>query len=214
MALDLSSPARTVRQSSTPFVVLAGSLTLLCVIGLIMVASASGVESAQLYGSSWAILQKQVAGMLGGAVLAYWFSRLSIKRIRLISWPLMAISLMLLVYTLKAGVEVGGQRNWIRVINGWQFQPSELAKLALVLFCAHMIANAITHVHQQWKTITSISLASGVFVGLVLLERDLGTPIILAGISVSILYASGLGAKWIAGIIGAGMAAVRPVRRG
>ena len=147
-------------------------------------------------------------------MLAYWFSRLSIKRIRLISWPLMAISLMLLVYTLKAGVEVGGQRNWIRVINGWQFQPSELAKLALVLFCAHMIANAITHVHQQWKTITSISLASGVFVGLVLLERDLGTPIILAGISVSILYASGLGAKWIAGIIGAGMAAVRPVRRG
>lgn len=208
MAIDVTSPTRTARESNLPFLVLTGSLTLLCVIGLIMVASASSVVSAQLYGSSWAMLQKQVVGMVLGAVIAYWFSRLSMKRMRIISWPLMATALGLLAYTLKAGVEVGGQRNWIRLIGGWQFQPSELAKLALVLFCAHMIANAIAHVHRQWRTFASIAIASLVFVGLVLLERDLGTPIILAGISVSILYASGLPRKWMLGIIAAGVVGV------
>lgn len=208
--IEFERPARTERALplNSSFLVLAGSLTLLCVLGLIMVASASSVESAQLYGSSWAMLQRQVLGMIGGGIAAYGFSRLSMKWMRIVSWPLMMLSVALLGYTLKFGVEVGGQRNWIRLPFSLQFQPSELAKLALVLFCAHMIANNIAHVHSRLRTSISIVFASCVIIGLVLLERDLGTPIILAGIALSILYASGLPGRWIAGMMGIGVLGV------
>lgn len=190
------------------FVVLAGALTLLCVLGLIMVASASSVESAQTYGSSWTMLQRQVLGMVLGGLAAAYLSRKSMKWIRIFSWPLMLISVALLAYTLRFGVEVGGQKNWIRLPFNLQFQPSELAKLALVLFCAHMIANNITHVHTVRRTTFSIAFASSIIIGLVLLERDLGTPIILAGIALSILFASGLPGKTIGWVLAIGVMGV------
>lgn len=208
--IEIENPAPPARSMplNANFIVLAGALTLLCVLGLIMVASASSVESAQVYGSSWSMLQRQVLGMTVGAVGAYGFSKLSMKRMRVVSWPLMVISVALLGYTLQYGIEVGGQKNWIRIPFGLQFQPSELAKLALVLFCAHMIANNIAHVHSLFRTSASIVFFSCIIIGLVLLERDLGTPIILAGIALSILFAGGLPMKWIGGMVGLGVLGV------
>lgn len=208
MTIEMQRDEETRSSSNFLYLVLAGALTLLCVIGLIMVASASSVESAQLYGSSWSMLQKQVIAMGFGAFLAYWFSKLTMKWVRIVSWPLMLAALGLLIFTLKFGIEVGGQKNWIRLPLGAQFQSSELAKLALVLFCAHMIANGIAHGHNKWRTTAGIGLASAVIVGLVLAERDLGTPIILAGISFSVLYASGMPRQVLWGLLGTGVVGV------
>lgn len=208
MTIEMQRESTTADSPNFAYLVLLGSLTLLCIIGLIMVASASSVESAELYGSSWSMLQKQVVAMSGGAVLAYWFSKLSMKWVRIVSWPLMALALALLVYTLQFGIEVGGQKNWIKLPFGAQFQSSELAKLALVLFCAHMIANGIAHGHNLWRTALGILFASAVIVGLVLAERDLGTPIILAGIAFSILFASGMPKQVLYAILGLGLVGV------
>ena len=121
MTIEIQRDEETRSPSNFLYLVLAGALTLLCVIGLIMVASASSVESAQLYGSSWSMLQKQVIAMGFGAFLAYWFSKLTMKWVRIVSWPLMLAALGLLIFTfaqILAGGEAARPRGRERPLTG------------------------------------------------------------------------------------------------
>jgi len=185
------------------FYLLASLTVIICGFGIMMVTSASSVISLTTYGSAWTMTQRQVEALALGGMLAFWISHWSIRVIRMWTAPLTMAVVALLVLVLKFGDEVAGQKNWIRLPLGFKLQPSEFAKLALVMFSAQVIAYGLKRKRRLVALLWPVLLVTAVVLVLVYAEKDLGTPIILAGIGISVLFASGVPGRLI-GLISAG----------
>ena len=136
----------------TSYYLLLGASVLLLTIGLIMVLSASSVYSYEVNdGDSYAVVRRQLLWVLIGLPLAFVASRVPYRWVRRLAYPGYAVSLALLLLTAFLGVEVNGNQNWL-AIGPIQIQPSEIAKLALVIWAAHIYANKdrrLDSVHQM-----------------------------------------------------------------
>ncbi|WP_226913340.1 putative lipid II flippase FtsW [Gephyromycinifex aptenodytis] len=177
---------------STYYLLLA-TVAILLVIGLVMVLSASSITSLRQDQSSYTVFIKQaqfaVLGLIGAGIA----SRFSVATWKRLAVPvlLVAISLQLLVFT-PLGVEVGGNRNWL-VLGGFRLQPSELGKVALILYGASILSAKRKYLHRWSHAIVPLLLPVGaVVVGLVLLGRDLGTGLVLLAILTGIMWAAGI----------------------
>jgi cell division protein FtsW len=196
----LGSRARTMHEALerplTSYYLLLGASALLLVIGLIMVMSASSVYAYRYYdGDSYAVVKKQLMWVLLGLPTAFFASRMPQRWIRRLVWPAYAVSLILLVLTAKMGVSVYGNKNWL-ALGPIQIQPSEIAKLALVLWAGHIYAlkeRRLRDVHQiVMPVVPGLLLATG----LVLLGRDLGTALVFGAILLGFLWVVGFPSKW------------------
>src|SRR6266550_5643618 len=110
-------------------------------LGLVMVLSASSVQALRTFGSSWVVFQRQAMWMAIGAVALGVALRTDYRRWRRPSVPLLLLSLGLLVVVLVPGlgVSVRGSSRWLGT-GQFRMQPSELAKLAILLFAADQLA--------------------------------------------------------------------------
>ncbi|WP_225873859.1 putative lipid II flippase FtsW, partial [Zafaria cholistanensis] len=157
-----------------------GSSVALTLIGLLMVLSSSAVEAITRETSSYDLFMRQGIWALAGFILMVVAARLPVGTIRKLAWPALglAVFLLLLVFT-PLGVEVYGNRNWIR-IGGFSGQPSEAAKLALAVWAAAVLERK-AHLIDNWKhAIVPVLFPLGALVVLlVLLGRDLGTGLVL-----------------------------------
>ena len=112
---------------------------LLTVFGLVMVLSASSVDSFNKDGSSYSVFSKQVMYCGAGLVLFYLALRVPVKRLRRFSFVLLLGCIGLLVAVLTPlGTELNGARSWF-VVAGVSFQPVEFAKVAFALWGAHVL---------------------------------------------------------------------------
>jgi cell division protein FtsW len=123
-----------------------------------------------------------------------------------------ALSLVLLVAVLFVGVEVNGAQRWLGT-DAISIQPSELAKLALILFTADLLARRAGRMERTDITLRPVMVLLGLFAGLVMLQPNLGTTLLLAAISFTLLFVAGtplrsLGTLVGAAVIGAGMLAI------
>lgn len=191
----LSSPLAT-------YHVLLGATALLLALGLVMVLSASSVESYKLYGSSFVLAQRQLMFAVGGVALMLVVSRIPVRSVRRAAWLGLAVALLLLVVVLVIGVSVAGQRNWIALGGPFRFQPSEFAKLALVVWGADLLARKRPLLGDPRHLLIPLLPIGGLVVLLVLLEKDLGTVLILLPIIAGLLFAAGAG-FWVFGLLGA-----------
>ena len=169
--------------------------------GLIMVFSASTVVSAEMYGSQTSIFTRQllfvVIGLVGLMVsmkVDYHFY----EQGRVI-YPLLLVSLALLLYLLVAP-ESGGVQRWIR-IGPANFQPSELAKLAVILFTAFYLVTRGEEFHSFKRGLLPYLVVVGAIVLLVLLEPDLGTAASIALTSLFLLFLGGLRYRYLLGLV-------------
>ena len=188
--------------------VIAASAVLLC-LGLLMVISSSSVIAAAQTGNPYYFGERQlifaVIGLMGAAVLAL----LPEKVLRGLSLPalLMAIVLIILTFT-PLGVSVAGNNNWVSLGPSWtQFQPSEFAKLAIILWGAKDLAARRKHLNdiRQWLVYI---LASFTIVGLVVLQKDQGTAMVMAAMVILVLIAAGAPWRLLVGLIGMAAAGV------
>ena len=125
----------------TSYYLLLGASALLLTIGLIMVLSASSVYSYRFNdGDSYAVVRRQLMWLLIGLPAAFVASRLPLGFLRRVSVWVYVLSLVLLFLTIFLGREINGNRNWLGV-GPLQMQPSEVAKLALILWAATVYAN-------------------------------------------------------------------------
>lgn len=198
------------RPRSIPYLIV-GTTFLLLVLGLLMVWSASSITSIQDGSSSFGRVAKQglfaAVGIAGLVVIA----RLPVKFIRGLVGLFLLLVLVLLVAVLVPGIghSVGGQRNWIQIGGGFTIQPSEFAKLALVIWGADALARRHLRGITSWRQMLMPVLpVGGLLVGLVLLEGDFGNAMILAVILGGLLFVAGaplrlfalLGAVGLAGV--------------
>jgi cell division protein FtsW len=188
---------------------LASLTTILCLFGAMMVTSASSVVSVAEHGSAWGMAQRQIAAMVIGAIGLYIFSRMSMKVLQRLAIPIATVSIAGLVLVLLIGNEVGGQKNWIDLgFANLKVQPSELGKLGLVLISAFILANGIKYGWNDILKIIAVVIVSAIFLVLVLLEKDLGTPMILAGIMLGVLSLSGMRKRSLFAAACAGIVAI------
>ena len=193
----------------TTYYLLLSATAMLVIIGLAMVLSASSVTSYKDTNSSYTIFLNQLQFAVAGVIAALVASRLSLKIWKRISVPLLMAALVLqtLVFVPGLGVSVNGNRNWIH-IAGQQVQPSEFAKVALVLFGATVLTKKrrllgrFTHV-----AVPLVFPAGGLLLLLVLGGGDLGTALVLLAIVGGMLFVAGVPARMFL-VAGAGAAAL------
>ena len=186
-----AAPVSLLQRPATPYYLLLGSSVLLLVLGLVMVFSASSVVAFAFMDSSMAIVSKQAMWVVIGLPLTWCASRLPAKVWRMAAYPALVTSLALLVLVVVAGTEVNGNKNWLDFGGPFRIQPSEFAKLALVLWAADLMARK-ERLLGQWKHLLVPMLpVGGLILALVLLGGDLGTSIIIAAVLGSLLWVAG-----------------------
>jgi len=165
---------------------------LLVFVGLVMVFSASAVMARERFGSPYAFLSKELIWAVAGLVAMVITMRLDYRRYK---HPALVFSLMGLTTLLLISVffldRSHNTHRWIRA-GGFSFQPSELAKPVLILFLAYFLESRAKTMDDVRNTLLPAAAPVLVFLGLIVLQPDLGTAIACAGIASCILYVAGM----------------------
>jgi cell division protein FtsW len=170
-----------------------GVTALLTVLGLVMVLSASSVLSYRETHNSYAIFTRQAIWVVIGLPLMWTASRLPVWVFRRLAYPAMIGSIVLLavVQVPGVGVSVNGNQNWIDFGGPFKLQPSEFAKLALVLWGADLLARKQKLIGQWRHLLVPLLPATALLAALIMFGHDLGTTMVLLAILLSLLWIAG-----------------------
>jgi cell division protein FtsW len=180
---------------------------LLTGLGVLMVLSASSVYAEVNYGDPYYFAKRQVMFLVIGLGAAWLLTRVSPRMLRSIGWPALIITLILLMLTFTPlGVTVNGNRNWVQFGSSWtRLQPSEFAKLALLLWGADQLTRKEKLLGRP-KELVPYLMFSGAVIGLVLLQKDVGTAMVLSLMISLVLFLAGTPLRLlVAGASGAGL---------
>jgi cell division protein FtsW len=166
---------------------------LLCVIGIVMVGTASSVVSIATYGSPWAILLRELMWMAIGVIVLVLVARLDYRKLRRFSPLLLVVTFALLFIVLVPGlgVHAQGSSRWVG-FGQLRMQPSELMKLAMTLFAADFVARRLDERSVDRRIIGPLLIVSGFACVLILAQPDMGTATVLVCITLSLLFVSGV----------------------
>ncbi len=184
----------------TFFTFLALSVGLL-LFGDIMVFSAAQVTGLTDAGSSFAISWKQILVSVAALPIAWLIARFPLASLRLLAkWGLFgAVGIMLLL--IPFGKSVNGNTNWID-LGFTDFQPSEVAKVFLILWAAFIIER---NIRKPMQTVKSLLFGFGIVLIIVLIGQDLGSAVVIGLILATLLYLAGAELRLIAGLASFGM---------
>nr|WP_233509939.1 putative lipid II flippase FtsW [Actinomadura craniellae] len=189
----------------TSYYLVLGCTMMLLGLGLTMVLSASSVSQLQKTGSAFTLVQKQAMWMALGLPAMWVAARLQVKAFRALAYPLLLLSAIALSMALIPGLgrEAGGATRWID-FGFVQLQPSEPAKLALVLWGADLLARKEKlKLLTDWRQLLVPLLpATGVLVLLVMFGSDLGTTLVLLTIFLALLWVIGAPGRLFLGMSG------------
>src|SRR2546430_2017428 len=160
--------------------------------GLVMVFSASEVQGWLWFHNAAYYFERQLIWLALGLVLLWAAAHIDYHRLRPLAWPLgiVAIGLMVIVLLPHFGVEVNGARRWLK-LGPLQMQPAELAKVAAIIFMALWLERHRERLGSLEDGVVPFLALLGLVTLLVILERDLGTTLIIAGILLSQFMVAG-----------------------
>lgn len=181
-------------------------------LGVVMVFNVSYFHAQERYGDAFVFFRKHLVSLaIGGAAM------LAASRVRLELLErcanvilLFAVLGLLVAFIPGVGIERGGAQRWVAVA-GFSVQPSEFAKLAVVLFLARTISRRREHMRRFASGVLPLLLVVGAISGLILLQPDFGTAAILAAVLILMLFAGGaravhVGALGLTGVVLLGLA--------
>ena len=183
----------------TCYYLLLGASALLLTIGVIMVLSASSVYSYENNdGDSYAVVKRQLMWVGLGLPAAFVASRMSQRMLRRFAWFGLVMAVFLLVLTrTPLGIEVNGNTNWL-ALGPVQIQPSEIAKLAVILWVAHVYAHKERRLHDWHQLVLPVVPGVLLVAGLVIAGHDLGTALVILAILLGMVWVAGAPAKLFA----------------
>ena len=185
---------------------LLGITVILALIGLVMVFSASAVVAGNRFHDPGFFLKRQLLWLTCGLVLLHLVSRIDYIWWKRLAIPLLGLMAILLVLVLvpSFGVVANGARRWLR-LGPISIQPAELAKLIAVIYLAAYLAKKEDRITNFLGGLVPPLLVIGVLGGFVLLERDLGTVVVMGSVAISLLF---LGGARISHLVSLGLCAV------
>ncbi len=181
---------------------------LLIVAGLVMVFSASAIVAQERFHSPYAYLGRQALWALAGvaALLVLMHVDVSFYNSPRFIYPALCVTTLLLVMVFVFPGSHNTHR-WIRFGGQFTFQPSEIAKPVLVLFLAWFLHTRLGAMNDWMRTLGPAILMPLVFIVLIVCQPDLGTALVLAGVTAMMLFLSGIAWKYLL----AGVFAAAPV---
>jgi len=184
--------------------VLLAAVLILVTFGVVMVYSASAVYAGARLGDAIWFFKRQAAGAAVGLVALLAVLKLGYRRLEALAVPLLLVSigLLALVHLPGLGHTAGGARRWIRVA-GLTFQPSEVAKIALVLWLARSLAKKQERIRRFSVGFLPHVIMLALFGGLLMLEPDFGTTIVLALVTFALLFVAGAPLTYLLAVGGA-----------
>ena len=184
-------------------------VSLLIAIGVVMIYSASAMHGYEKMQDSLYFIKRHIVYVVLGYISMFAIMAMNISLLKTFSKWMIAFSGILLLAVLIPGLgrEISGARRWFS-FGPITFQPSELAKIAIIIYIADIAARREAIIRSFLYGYLPGLLVTGAFVGLVLLEPDLGTAIDIAAISFLVLFVSGARVSHISCTILAGLPAL------
>jgi cell division protein FtsW len=169
--------------------------TLLVSVGLVMVYSASAVMAQASGMAPHHYLLRQMTGALAGLVALVAAAQLDYRRLRPLAWPLLAAVVVLLALTVAPGTEslaprTNGARRWL-MLGPVGIQPSELAKLALILWTAALVVKKQDRLRSLTRGLAPFLLMWTLVAGLILAQPNLSTAALTVALAALVAYAGG-----------------------
>ena len=194
-------------RAHAPDYVFIGSIMLLTIFGLVMLASATAAVGFEKFGSAYYFLKRQVLfGFIPGIAVFILCMRLPYSVFARARTPVFILSLFLMVAVLIPGVgtTLGGAKSWL-IFSGVSFQPGEILKIALILFLAGFLeARRNEPLQTLWRGIIPFLFPVGVSVALLAAQPDVGTLAIVLAISFGMVIVAGARMKHIAVLVACG----------
>lgn len=210
LAAGLNNWASNVfRAQSREFYQLLGVVLFLSAFGVLMVLSSSFVDALKVNNNAFSIFGKQaLSAILGLLGLAY-VSTLQANTIRRLAGPFSVgvLVLQLLVVFTPLGTEINGNKNWITIL-GFTVQPSEFLKISLVIILSQFLATREREFDDPRRVWWPAMMVAGSIAFTVLLGKDVGTVIVMAIMTVSLLIAAGMPRRIINAVIVLGAIAI------
>ena len=161
-------------------------------IGLVMILSASSIQAYSRFGTSFSYFNRQMVGFGLGLFAMAVMARSDYRKLRPLSRPLLAFNVALLVAVIMPGLGStrGGSSRWL-IMGPVSIQPSEMAKLTLILFAASVLEAKGVKIRDPRELAIPVLPMTGLIALLVVAQPDLGTTIILGGSVLVVLFLAG-----------------------
>lgn len=188
--------------------ILITSALLLSLLGSLVVWSASKADMAVSAGDPMYFFKRHLLNVILGVGMGFVVSRIAHPQLRAYTPVLYGISVLGLIAVLLVGVSIAGAKAWIRLPGGLFLQPSEFAKIAIILALAFILGEKRNAQDEPRGGDVVLALAvAAVPVLLVLKQNDTGTVLVMGTIILAMVAVSGAPARWVIGLVLAGVAA-------
>jgi cell division protein FtsW len=193
---------KKLEREKKPDLVLLLVTLLLATIGTVMIYSSSSILATEKFHDGQFFLKKQLFYLCLGLVIMFMTTKMPYYKLRKLAWPGIAASIIFLcaLWIPHMGIRAGGAVRWLN-LGVFSFQVSEMVKIALILFLAHFLTEKANHIREFKQGILVPLGVMGVLVGLILLQPDFGTTIILAFITFLMIYLAGGRIVHLAGLV-------------
>ncbi|MCO6505649.1 MAG: putative lipid II flippase FtsW [Snodgrassella sp.] len=181
-------------------------VVLMASFSLIMVYSASIAYAQHDGGSSYFYLIRQAVFLLSGGVFGCIAARIPLRTWKKLTPLVLLFSIMLLIVVLVMGREINGAKRWINMgmIN---IQPTEVFKLAIILYLSSFFTRR-AEILKEFKKVWFAGIPIGLGLGLIMLEPDFGSFVVVSVIAIGLLFLAGLPFRWFMAVVGFGLLAM------
>jgi cell division protein FtsW len=185
-----------------PDLILLLATLLLLTIGTVMIYSSSSILAMERFRDGQFFLKKQLFFVCLGLGIMGLATRIPYYKLRKLAWPGIILSafFLLLIWVPHLGIRAGGANRWLN-LGVFSFQVSEMVKVALILFLAHFLADKVNHIRDFRQGLLIPLAVTGGLTGLIVLQPDFGTTVIIAIIAFLMIYLAGGRIVHIAGLV-------------
>lgn len=178
------------------------SVLILTTLGVVMVYSSSAMFAGSKLGDSAYFLKRQAVFAGIGVLIMATIMKVGYRTLEKLAYPILVLSFLgiMLTYIPGLGLRAGGAQRWIRAF-GVQLQPSEFAKIGLCIYLAKSISDKGDAIRSFKFGFLPHILVVGVMGAMVLLQPDFGTLVVMAVVTLAVLFAAGAPMKYVAGFL-------------
>ena len=171
------------------------AIIIISLFGVLMVYSSSSVWAEYKFDDSFKYLKSQGIFLIIGIVMMYFVSKVNFEVYYKHANKIFGIGFILLILVLFLGTERNGSKSWFG-IGSFGVQPSEFMKLAMVIFTSKYLYNNKRDINNIKKGVIPILLTTLLIFGLIMLQPDFGTGVILVVGVISLLFVGGVDLKF------------------
>jgi cell division protein FtsW len=192
----------TAIEGERPDIIILVITLILVTVGTAMIYSSSSILAMERFKDAQFFLKKQIFFVFIGMGAMVLLTKLDYHRLKKCAYPgiILSVILLLLIFIPYVGIRAGGARRWLN-LGFFSFQVTEMVKICIILFLAHFLTRKMNYLKSFSRGILVPLLVTFFIIGLIALEPDFGTAVIIAMILMLMLFLAGCRMKHLAGLM-------------